>query len=221
MPDAERLVDDFPATSPMKWASEDRCVSLKGCGEFGYADLRYNAKQMNPPVENLPPKKRRISRFITIGIPLLLCTAVIFIYSAFSVYRSARNLSTAAYLHSIVTGLNLYAKNNGSYPPVGVDWQKLLVNSELAPVVHFVSPRSRVNRTSWLYIPPAENLGEIKNPETVILLFEDPASTDEDPLFVAVADGNVVTMTRNELRRKVEGAKLSDGSVFNLLRDPK
>lgn len=153
-----------------------------------------------------------------VWVPLLLLAALLTCSGLLGSYLWADlRKHTMTRTRAIGEALRLYAdKHDDGAMPAGPQWRQTLVDAQLLAGIYTTSPRAwRHKPESFCYVPgwTRKLVQEQRiDPKQHILVFENPASTHADKLFVFTWDGAVRELPRDELLQRLANTRTGDGT---------
>ena len=156
-------------------------------------------------------KRKRVWVMLLLLATLLICSGLLGSY----LWADLRK-HTMIRARAIGEALHRYADTHvDAAMPAGPQWRQTLVDAQLLAGIYTTSPRAwRHKPESFCYVPgwTRKLVHEQRiDPDQHILVFENPASTHADKLFVFTWDGAVRELPRDELLRRLATTRTGDG----------
>ncbi len=115
--------------------------------------------------------------------------------------QAARTVVTQSYLKQISIGLYKYAQDNKDYmPEAATGWQQRLSPYGLSgPMLESANKPDNWTKPTLIYVPLSTPIAKVRNPSSVVVVYEDPAIDPGDTVPVAFLDGSVRVISEEEL----------------------
>jgi hypothetical protein len=142
--------------------------------------------------------------------PFVICGGMLAVF-----LHADLKLHTQIRIKQIGQALHLYADRHADEMPTGPHWRQALVDSEYLADIYTQSPRAkRYQSESYCYVPgwTWERLREQRmNGDELILVFENPASTDADELLIVTWNQSTRRLPREEVLARLAKTRTGDG----------
>lgn len=113
----------------------------------------------------------------------------------------------SANLRGLGQTLYVYAEDNGKFPDQSVDWQKVLIDSNIAAPQSFVCPCAPKGQTCYYYVPGRQ----VASDPNQVVVYEDPENHGGEGGNVLFVDSHVEFIKAPKYQALINSLKLPDG----------